>query len=107
MKINSPYERHVIELENLQLDKLVTRECSRTQMPCLVLKRMIYPKGRIILLQLFLKSPLDSHFLLIKTFHRLSDFVNWFLNQAHFSDVPYFTYLDLQDELHWSYCYPR
>lgn len=93
MKIKSPALIHEIELENLQLNRLISCAASREQGPVLVLKRDT--KGNTLKYILYMYSHIDNHYLRLKFFRRLDDFVTWFMQQTIFPETPLYTFLDV------------
>lgn len=93
MKIKSPALIHEIELENLQLNRIISCAASVHQSPLLVLKRDT--AGNTLKYILYMYSHIDSHYLRLKFFHRLDDFVTWFMQQTIFPKTPLYTFLDV------------
>lgn len=98
-KYLSPADLACYELENINLDKLVSRIVSELQQPVLCLKREPitddHSHKSYLVYRLYFRSHIDTHFTLVKLFRSLDDFCIWYVSSHPYRDFKLVNYSQL------------
>lgn len=88
----------LLEIENLNLDKVARQWCSQLQEPILLFKREVYHDSHIqkssVTYRLYLTSHMDKHHLLIKTFNTLDAFCLWYVSRHPYRGFELLNYMN-------------
>lgn len=84
------------ELQTDRLKKRASLLASEAQTPVLLLAREVvygkHHKDFLLRFPLYLKSPYDQHFTLVKLFYKLEDFCLWYVSRHPYREFEFINY---------------